>query len=84
MSILEELARNDRNWTTDEFGCAVQYGDLLDDIVNTVQADYGLFSADEIGEVLDEVLTNSDGENRKTVKVDAVRAAFDHAGIVGF
>jgi len=81
MSILERLERDAWQWTVDDMGRNVQFGDVLDEIVDEVSKRFDLFSADMVNEALDAVLTNDDGDDRKTVAVPKVRDALRQAGI---
>jgi hypothetical protein len=76
----ERVERLDRRWTIDDLGCHVQFGDLLEEIVDDVQENYGLFTGEELGEALDTVLTDADGDDLKSVKVTDVRAAVSSLG----
>lgn len=86
MHTLEQLERDGRRWTVDDMGRHVQFGDLLDEAAEALQADYGLFTLEEVSErlmeQLDQHLIRSDGESdRKTVLVADVRDALQKAGL---
>jgi hypothetical protein len=80
-NLLNNLERQSRQWTMDSDGRHVQFGDLLDEIVDAASEQFDLFSSDTVNEVMDAVLTNDDGDDRKTVSVAKVREALRQAGL---
>lgn len=82
MDLAEWLERNERRWTTSLDGHAVQYGDLLDEVIDATRHEYDLFSVDDIMEKLEPVLLKADGESdKKMVAVVNVRKALSAAGL---
>lgn len=86
MHMLEQMERHARRWTVDEMGRHAQFGDLLDEVAEALQADYGLFTLEEVSERLMEqldqhLLKTSGEEDRKTVPVKDVREALQKAGL---
>lgn len=82
MIILEQWEREARQWTTDELGKHVQFGDLLEEVIDAAAEQFDLFRADDLAEALEPVLTKDNGDDRVTVKVVDVRNALDTAGIL--
>jgi hypothetical protein len=81
VNILEQLERDARQWAVDDMGRHVQLGDQLDEIIDAASEQYDLFNAEAVNEALDEVLTNEDGDDRKSVAVSKIREALRQAGI---
>lgn len=79
MDLSSWLERNQRQWTIVD-GHHMQWGDVLGDMVEVVQEQYGLLTTDEINEKFDELLTKEDGDDRQTVKVAEVRTVLKDLG----
>lgn len=81
MRIIDQLERHDRRWTLDADGCHVQFGDLLDELIDVVCEDKGLFSTETILEAVDSVTVAPNGNDRKDISVSRLRTALKEAGI---
>lgn len=81
MDILERLERDARQWTVDDMGRHVQFGDQLDDIADAVVEERDLFSLETILDAVDSVAVGPNGDDRATVSVSRLRTALGSAGI---